>query len=225
MPLNDDHCAFSSSLAAQLFSEVSLHTLLSYATSPSPALPKLLSAVEQHTSPTPTLSNAAHTLSLPLLHTILVKMREASSELRSSAVATLCKASHSYTHTTGDDAQVDRLFVAICIASPSQSITSHIAITSYTSPLHHHYITITSPLHLHITITFHYITITSPLHQHYITTHQHYITITSPLHHRYTIIMSPLHFAYTITLQLHPCIFTICSCHFRWLTPCDCSLH
>ena len=173
-------------LAAQLFSEVSLRTLLSYAASPSPALPKLLSAVEQHTSPTPTLSNAAHTLSLPLLHTILVKMREASSELRSSAAATLCKASHSYTHTTGDDAQVNRLLL----------YTLH---HTHHNPLHHthdHYITITS----------HYITITS--------FHYHYITITSPLR-----------FAYTITLQLHPCIFTICSCRSQWLIPCDCSLH
>ena len=122
-PQNSCQSAILFFLTAQLFSEVSLRTLLSYSASPSPALPKLLSAVEQHTSPTPTLSNAAHTLSLPLLHTILVKMREASSELRSSAVAALCKASHSYTHTTGDDAQANKLFVAICIMSP----------------LHHHY--------------------------------------------------------------------------------------
>ena len=135
-------------LSAQLFSEVSLRTLLSYSASPSPALPKLLSGVEQHISPTPILSNAAHTLSLPLLHTILVKMEGASSELRGSAVATLCKASHSYTHSRGDDAQVDTS-VAVCITACYITITScH----------HYYYITITSSCH-----HYYYITITLQL--------------------------------------------------------------
>ena len=95
----------SSSFAAQLFSEISLRTLLPVTTSSSPSLPKLLSAVEQYRPPTPALSSAAHVLSLRLLHTILIKM-DASGELRGSAVAALCKAAHSYAHTEGEDTPV-----------------------------------------------------------------------------------------------------------------------
>ena len=160
-PQNSSMIVLKFFLSAQLFSEVSLRTLLSYSASPSPALPKLLSGVEQHISPTPILSNAAHTLSLPLLHTILVKMEGASSELRGSAVATLCKASHSYTHSRGDDAQVD-MSVAVCITACYIIITSlqfyYNPHNPVTSPLHHHYITIASS-YVYVTIT-----ITSPLH-------------------------------------------------------------
>ena len=61
--------------------------------------------MELYRPPSPTLSSAAHVLSLPLLHSILIKM-DAGSELRESAVAALCKAAHSYTHSEGEDTPV-----------------------------------------------------------------------------------------------------------------------
>ena len=59
-------------LLAQLFSEVGLQTLISPSSSPSPALSRLLSSIERHTHSSHTLSDAAHSLTLPLLRTILL---------------------------------------------------------------------------------------------------------------------------------------------------------
>ena len=88
-------------------------------------------------------------------------MKEASSELRSSAVATLCKASHSYTHTTGDDASCLLLYA---LHQHHNYYIIHITHCHYviiTSSLHYHYITIALSLNLHTPLRYHYILISS----------------------------------------------------------------
>ena len=86
----------------QLFSETTLRVL----TSPSSLLsisplPRLLSLVEKHKSPTSAIASASHSLTLPLLRTILMSHdhKPGSHDLKDSAVRVLCKAVHEFIST------------------------------------------------------------------------------------------------------------------------------
>ena len=86
----------------QLFSETTLRVLTSPSSllSVSP-LPRLLTLVEKHTSPTTAIASASHSLTLPLLRTILMSHdhKSGSRDLKDSAVRVLCKAVHEFIST------------------------------------------------------------------------------------------------------------------------------